>query len=541
MSDSATTDPPAPDLTGRTVGDFQVLRKIGQGGMGQVYLARQLSLKREVALKILNRDLSANATALKRFQAEAEAVARVTHANIVQVYATGEFDGLRYMALEYVEGRNLRDYLLRKGPPDLPVALTIMKQVAAALQRASEHGLVHRDIKPENILVTRKVEVKVADFGLSRYFAGDEKPMNLTQSGMTLGTPLYMSPEQVQGQSVDHRSDIYSFGITCYHLLAGHPPFRGTTPFEVALQHVQNEAEPLHDVRPDLPLELCAVVHKMIAKQAADRYQSARDIIRDLAKVAKGLSVGPTMQTSAMTASAATIAPALSPAVVGSTPSVTTVYLTAPTEPPGRWMERTFGSFVLIGLALGGWWGYDRLNPPPEPKKIVAEPGLPDVRPPEPVVTARERELIAKRESRAATALEWFEASVELGLLYIKERRLDEAEKVFKEVELAKSPRPLGKFLAADLADVVGRFGQAIVLSQRDKAKESNDLFEKSIQAQPRPLALARDKFLLDHPTFGQAVADALNRNAENLSLTKLPDRLEWLRTPGGLTRGPKN
>ena len=204
-------------------------------------------------------------------------------------------------------------------------------------------------------------------------------------------------------------------------------------------------------------------------------------------------------------------------------------------------MERTFGSFVLIGLALGGWWGYDRLNPPPEPKKIVAEPGLPDVRPPEPVVTARERELIAKRESRAATALEWFEASVELGLLYIKERRLDEAEKVFKEVELAKSPRPLGKFLAADLADVVGRFGQAIVLSQRDKAKESNDLFEKSIQAQPRPLALARDKFLLDHPTFGQAVADALNRNAENLSLTKLPDRLEWLRTPGGLTRGPKN
>src|SRR5688500_9853926 len=177
-------DGPTPDLTGRTLGDFRVLRKLGQGGMGQVYLARQLSLKRDVALKILSGELADNPTALKRFQAEAEAVARVTHANIVQVYAVGEHDGLRYMALEYVEGRNLRDYLSRKGPPDLPVAVAVLRQVAAALQRASEIGLVHRDIKPENILVTKKVEVKVADFGLSRYFATEGQPLNLTQSGM---------------------------------------------------------------------------------------------------------------------------------------------------------------------------------------------------------------------------------------------------------------------------------------------------------------------------------------------------------------------
>src|SRR5437868_2237712 len=166
-----TAPEPPLDLSGRTVGDFQVLRKIGQGGMGQVYLARQLSLKREVALKILSKELADSPTALNRFQAEAEAVARVTHANIVQVYAVGEQDGLRYMALEYVEGRNLRDYLARKGPPELPLALAVMRQVAAALQRASEIGIVHRDIKPENILVTRKAEVKVADFGLSRDFA----------------------------------------------------------------------------------------------------------------------------------------------------------------------------------------------------------------------------------------------------------------------------------------------------------------------------------------------------------------------------------
>ena len=180
------------DLTDRRVGDYQVLRKLGQGAMGQVYLARQLSLKREVALKILRSDHAANPVALQRFQAEAEAVAQLTHPNIVQVFAVGEHDGLRYIALEYVDGRNLRDYLARKGAPELPLALSILRQVAAALQRAGEVGLVHRDVKPENIMITRKAEVKVADFGLSRYFAGGgvggAEPLHLTQSGMTLGT-----------------------------------------------------------------------------------------------------------------------------------------------------------------------------------------------------------------------------------------------------------------------------------------------------------------------------------------------------------------
>src|SRR5215218_1111900 len=227
----ATSDPTLPpdathpgepaDLTGRTLGGFQVVRKIGSGGMGQVYLARQLSLKRPVALKLLKADLLRNPTALRRFEAEAHAVARLNHPNIVQVYEFGEHDGLRYMALEYVEGRNLREYLARKGPPEPAVALSMMRQIVTALARAHDQGLVHRDIKPENILVTRRVEVKVTDFGLSRFFTGDAPALNLTQSGVTLGTPLYMSPEQVQGRPVDNRSDIYSFGVTCYHLLSG--------------------------------------------------------------------------------------------------------------------------------------------------------------------------------------------------------------------------------------------------------------------------------------------------------------------------------
>lgn len=167
---------PPPDITGRTLGDFHILRRIGTGGMGQVYLARQISLKREVALKLLRNDLNSDPTALARFQAEAQAVAKLNHPNIVHIHQIGESDGLPYMVLEFVEGRNLRDYLARKGPPDLPISLSIMRQVAAALQKAHEQGIIHRDIKPENILVTRKVEVKVTDFGLSRFFTPESPP-----------------------------------------------------------------------------------------------------------------------------------------------------------------------------------------------------------------------------------------------------------------------------------------------------------------------------------------------------------------------------
>src|SRR5215207_4228936 len=183
---------PLEDYSGRVLGDFELVRRIGVGGMGQVYLARQRSLKRQVAVKVLKGELAANVTALRRFQAEAEAVANITHAHIVQVYAIGDAQGLHYMALEYVDGRNLRDFLEKKGVPDVPLALEVMRQVASALERAGELGFVHRDVKPENILLSRRGEVKVTDFGLSRCFATDA-PLHLTQSGVTMGTPLYMS------------------------------------------------------------------------------------------------------------------------------------------------------------------------------------------------------------------------------------------------------------------------------------------------------------------------------------------------------------
>ncbi len=269
------------DLSGRELGDYRLLRRLGRGGMAEVYLAEQLSLRRQVAFKILRRNLASEPKYVKRFHVEAQAVAALVHANIVQIYEVGEVEGFHDIAQEYVQGPNLREYLVKHGTLGFKTALRIMRQVAAALHRAGERDIVHRDIKPENILLTYEGDVKVADFGLARVVR-DGTPVNLTQIGVTMGTPLYMSPEQVEGKSIDHRSDIYSLGVTCYHMLAGIPPFRGETALSVAVQHIKNDPERLESVRPDLPAAMCRIVHKMLAKEPSHRYDSALDLLRDL-------------------------------------------------------------------------------------------------------------------------------------------------------------------------------------------------------------------------------------------------------------------
>lgn len=272
------------DLTGRQVGDFQLLRRLGRGGMAEVYLAEQLSLKRQVAFKVLRNSLATDETYIKRFHVEAQAAAALVHSAIVQIYDVGCVDGVHYIAQEYVQGQNLREYLVRHGPPDVRTALRVMLRVSAALHRASQRGIVHRDIKPENIMLGRDGEVKVADFGLAR-IAREHDALNLTQVGVTMGTPLYMSPEQVEGRALDHRSDIYSLGVTCYHMLAGAPPFRGETALSVAVQHLKATPQRLETIRPDLPSGLCRIVHKMLEKDPARRYNSARELIQDLRRL----------------------------------------------------------------------------------------------------------------------------------------------------------------------------------------------------------------------------------------------------------------
>src|SRR3954468_18656421 len=290
------------DLTGVKLGDFHAERLLGRGGMGEVYLARQISLNRSVALKVLRPDLLTKPAYLARFEAEATAVAKLNHPNIVTIYTLGFVDGIRFIAMEYVQGTNLRDYLLKKGVLDLPLALSIMKQAGVAVGAAGELGLIHRDIKPENLLLTKKGQVKVADFGLCR--DQDSERLDITQPGITLGTPLYMSPEQAQGHALDHRSDLYSLGVTFYHMLAGEPPFRAETPLAIALKHVKDTPVSLAVHRPDLPPELVRLVMKLMARSLNDRYQSASEMLRDLAKIRGTLTTMPIAEAEADNASA---------------------------------------------------------------------------------------------------------------------------------------------------------------------------------------------------------------------------------------------
>lgn len=284
----------ATDLVGRQLGDFRVLRRLGSGGMADVFLAEQVSLKRQVALKILKPELLAGSddTHLKRFAQEATAAANLNHRHIVQVHAIGESDGLHFIAQEYVAGPTLRAWLRKSGPPDPLRAMHLLRQVARALQAADEAGIVHRDIKPENILLNAKMEAKITDFGLARLSQIDDR-VQLTQVGITMGTPLYMSPEQVAGKSLDHRSDIYSLGVTAYQLLTGEPPFRGESALSVAVQHINAVPEALSKARPDLPVALCELVEKMMAKQPQDRYQHSSEVVEDLGRLGAAIKKNP--------------------------------------------------------------------------------------------------------------------------------------------------------------------------------------------------------------------------------------------------------
>ena len=264
-------------LVGECLGDYQILRRLGRGGMSVVYLAEQHSLKRRVAFKVLKPDLAKDSVYVRRFHKEAQAAASLVHANIVQIYEVGEIEGIHYIAQEYIPGQNLAQYIRRNSSVSVPLSIVILKQVTAALQRASEQGITHRDIKPENIMLSSTGEVKVADFGLARVTSGDHH-IDTTQIGITMGTPLYMSPEQAEGGEVDPRSDLYSLGVTSYHMLAGRPPFEGETALSIAVQHLKREPQPLSEMRKGIPVELASLIMQLLAKDPSDRIQRANEL-----------------------------------------------------------------------------------------------------------------------------------------------------------------------------------------------------------------------------------------------------------------------
>jgi serine/threonine-protein kinase len=273
-----------PELIGQTLGDYTILRRLGRGGMAEVFLAKQNSLERNVALKILKPELAHDDSYVKRFHREAKSAAALVHSNIVQIFEVGQIQGLHFIAQEYVPGRNLKQHLDRHGAVEPIMALNLLIQCVMALQKAAEFNVVHRDIKPENILLSPQGDIKVTDFGLAR-INNDSSRQALTQIGITMGTPLYMSPEQVEGRALDSRSDIYSLGLTAYHALAGQAPFDGENALAIALKQVKQEAIPLIQIRPDLPVELCELIHRMIAKDSNDRPQDPASLLKELRKI----------------------------------------------------------------------------------------------------------------------------------------------------------------------------------------------------------------------------------------------------------------
>ena len=278
----------------RRLGPYRVIKKLGEGGMGAVFLAHQTSLDRRVALKVVKPRLSDNPAVMARFTREAYAAAQLIHPNVVQIYDMGEDNGKSYFSMEYVDGQSLRK-LVKNNPLESELAAGYILQAARGLQCAHQAGMVHRDIKPGNLLVNQQGLVKVADLGLVKVPDQDEIEDNnvqqmialsasqdLTRFGATIGTPYYMAPEQAQSGTVDHRADIYSLGCTFYVLLTGKRPFEGKTADEIASKHLSAQLVEPHRICDDVPEELSAMVGKMMAKQPADRHQSMDDVIDQL-------------------------------------------------------------------------------------------------------------------------------------------------------------------------------------------------------------------------------------------------------------------
>ena len=279
------------ELTGRTLGHYLICEEISRGGMGVVYRATDTRLNRDVALKVLPDDLTTDADRRWRFLSEAQAASSLEHPHIAVIHEADEVDGVAYFAMELIRGEKLSDLIARQRPTAAR-ALELGAEIAAGLARAHDKGIVHRDLKPANVMVTDDGHAKIIDFGIAKLIEASAiagahtRTSHDTAVGVVLGTMTYMSPEQARGETVDHRSDIFSFGIVLHEMLAGQSPFKGKTIIETASAILYQPTPRLPALGPDVVAEasqdIQRIVDKCLAKDAADRYQGMKDVVVDL-------------------------------------------------------------------------------------------------------------------------------------------------------------------------------------------------------------------------------------------------------------------
>jgi serine/threonine-protein kinase len=345
-------------------GRYRIMRKLGTGGMANVYLAEDQELGRRVAIKILDDRHAGDDQFVERFRREAKNAASLSHPNIVSIYDRGEAEGTYYIAMEYLDGRSLKELIVSRGPAPVNIAIDYAQQILAALRFAHRHGIVHRDIKPHNVLVDAEGRLKVTDFGIARAGASQ-----MTEAGSIIGTAQYLSPEQAKGAPVDQTSDLYSVGVVLYELLTGTVPFSGDTPVEIAMKHLSSVPEPPSAHRAEIPRDLDYAVLRALAKDPAERYQSADEMSADLARVARGSHVSPATEEAA-TAIISRPPPVVTPAVAT---AVTRQHVPVPYAPPPAYYDydeprrRAVWPWLLAllfvaGAIVGGYFLYHQIQ-----------------------------------------------------------------------------------------------------------------------------------------------------------------------------------
>jgi serine/threonine-protein kinase len=391
-------------------GRYRIERKLGAGGMANVYLAEDQELGRRVAIKILDDRHAADDSFIERFRREAKNAAGLSHPNIVSIYDRGEAEGTYYIAMEYLDGRSLKELIVSRGPAPIKLSIDYARQTLAALAAAHRQGIVHRDIKPHNVLVGPEGRLKVTDFGIARSGASQ-----MTEVGSIIGTAQYLSPEQARGAPVNQTSDLYSVGVVLYELLTGQVPFTGDTPLEIAMKHLSEVPVSPSELRPEVPHDLDSVVLRALAKDPAERYGSAEEMDADLARVAQGLPVDPETET------AATAVLSGSGLIAAAPTSVISRGETAPTRPapPGRTPPAGYygyegpprrrrpvwpwilSALLLLAAAAAAWFAYTKIQDQLSANKPVAVPNVEGIKEVLAVEKVRNAGLVpdVKRES----------------------------------------------------------------------------------------------------------------------------------------------